>query len=108
MVSPLGRFWKGLEAVISSRVTDEGSMFVGQPVTASSFGQMVDSRFGNSSFTKDLKAKANTFYPPLSEKDTPYRSELERMANYVTESSFTCHNRIVADAYAGKVYSVEY
>jgi carboxylesterase type B len=30
------------------------------------------------------------------------------MAMYSTENSFTCHNRLVADGYAGKTYSVEY
>jgi carboxylesterase type B len=95
--------------VISSRVSDEGSTFIGnQPVTDSSFELLVDSQVGNSTFTKDLKARAQRLYPSTKHIDSPYQSETLRISDYVTESSFTCHNRLVADAYAGKVYTVEY
>jgi carboxylesterase type B len=85
-------------------------MFIGGAVRDDSLSQLLDQALGNSSSPTmaTLKTKGMHMYPPLNYADSPYQSETERVADYITESSFTCHNRLVADAYAGRVYTVEY
>jgi hypothetical protein len=84
-------------------------MFTGNdPITGTSFDLLIESNFGSSPVTKDFRAKAQQLWPPVNSTGSPYKTDKERLSDYVTESSFTCHNRLIADAYAGKVYTVEY
>jgi carboxylesterase type B len=104
-----GRFWKGLDKVINSHVTDEGSMFVDHTfVTDATFDNMLDAQFGNNSLVTQLRVRAKRMYPPINYLDSPYKYEQDRLANFISESTFTCHNRLISDAYAGKVYGTEY
>lgn len=79
-----------------------------QALDENGFDKMVGSYIGNLSDAKTLMQRARHLYPPINFIDSPYASEGERLADYVTESTFTCHNRLLADAYIGKVYTVEY
>jgi carboxylesterase type B len=104
-----GHFWKGLDKVINSHVTDEGSMFVDHTfVTDDTFDNMLDAAIGNSSQVAALRVRAKRMYPPINYLSSPYKFEQDRLANYITESTFTCHNRLISDAYPGKVYTVNY
>jgi carboxylesterase type B len=105
-----GNYFKGIEVVISSHVADEGTTFSDPAVdTDAKFDEMLERVYGNSSELAPFIERAKKqLYPALSAPGTPYKTERQRMGNYVTEGSFSCHNRIVVDAYPGKTYVVNY
>jgi hypothetical protein len=104
-----GNFFKGITTIISSHVTDEGGSFTDPSITSDAkFDELMALTYGNSSVLAQSRSAINTLYPPLTAPNTPFKTEKERMSLYVTEGSFTCHNRIVADAYAGKTYVLHY
>lgn len=105
----LGNYWKGIESIISSHVTNEGGMFTDRSITDDEkFNAMVLSTYGNRSELLEARKKAIALYPAVSVTGSPFKTELDRLSQYVSEQSFTCHNRLIADAYPGKVYSVQY
>lgn len=104
-----GNFFKGMESIISSYVTNEGGGFADSSVTDDDkFDQLILSTYGNSSETAWIKDRAKQLWPPISAPGSPYKTEHERLGRHVSEGSFTCHNRLIADAYPGKVYTVHY
>jgi carboxylesterase type B len=104
-----GHYFKGLESVISSHVKNEGGMFTDSTVTDDQkFDAMLQRAYGNQSALASARDQLKKFFPPVSGAGSPYKTEHDRLAHYVTEMSFTCHNRLLADAYRGRVYSVQY
>ncbi|RDI79000.1 hypothetical protein Vi05172_g11024 [Venturia inaequalis] len=104
-----GNYFKGIESIISSYVTNEGGMFADSTVTDDGkFDQLIVSTYGNSSETAWIKDQAAKLWPPISAPGSPYKTEQERLGSHVSEGSFTCHNRLIADAYPGKVWTVHY
>jgi carboxylesterase type B len=104
-----GNFFKGIKTIISSHVTDEGGSFTDPSITSDAkFDELMALTYGNSSALAQSRSAINTLYPPLAAPNTPFKTEKERMSLYVTEGSFTCHNRGVADAYAGRAYVLHY
>jgi hypothetical protein len=98
-----------LTQVLSSRVTDEGRSFVNtRGLKENAFENMLNNWFGNDTAYDEIKQRGKKFFPPPGEPGSLFKSEFDRMSMYSTENSFTCHNRLVANAYAGKTYSVEY
>jgi carboxylesterase type B len=109
LTSDPGNFFKGIETIISSHVTDEGSSFTDETVnTDDKFDELMALTYGNSSALASSRSAINRLYPPVSAPNSPFKTEKQRLGLYVTEGSFTCHNRVVADAYAGKTYVVHY
>ena len=74
----------------------------------SKWDEMLNRTYGRISEIALLKEQVNRLYPSPSTPGSTYKTQFQRMGHYVTEGSFTCHNRIVADAYRGKVYTVDY
>lgn len=98
-----------MESIISSYVTDEGSGFADSSITDDEkFDQLVVSTYGNSSETAWIKDQMKKLWPPISAPGSPYKTERERLGRHVSEGSFTCHNRLIADAYPRKVWTVHY
>jgi hypothetical protein len=104
-----GNYFKGIETIISSHVGDEGFMFADPGVdTDAKFDEMLGRVYGNSSELAPFIERAKKQYPAVAAPGTPYKTERQRMGQYVSEGSFTCHNRIIVDAYPGKTYVVDY
>jgi hypothetical protein len=98
-----------METIISSHVTDEGGSFIDPSITSDAkFDEFVAMTYGNTSAFAQARTTINTIYPPVSAPNSPFKTQKDRMSLYVTEGSFTCHNRAVADAYAGRTYVVHY
>jgi carboxylesterase type B len=98
-----------MESIISSYVTNEGGGFADSSVTDDEkFDELILRTYGNSSETAWIKDRAKQLWPPVSAPGSPYKTERERLGRHVSEGSFTCHNRLIADAYPGKVYTVHY
>jgi hypothetical protein len=99
-----------VEAIISSRVSNEGGMFIDSSVTNDEqFDAMIMRSYGNRTELRPFQEKVTKqLYPPVTAAGSPYKTIRDRLTQQSSEMSFTCHNRIVADAYPGKVYSVAY
>lgn len=105
----LGNYFKNISSIISSYVTNEGGGFADSSITTDEkFDQLILSTYGNYSETAWIKDQAKKLWPPVSAPGSPYKTERERLGHHVSEGSFTCHNRLVADAYPGKVWTVHY
>lgn len=105
----LGRYWKDIDWILSSHVANEGVMFSDSSITTdASFDSYILSTYGNDSRIDALKERIQELYPPLSAPGSPYTTQIDRLSEYVGDSTFTCHNRRVAVNYPGKVYSVLY
>lgn len=55
-----------------------------------------------------MKERIKKIYPPISSPLSTAKTERQRLGKYVSDSSFICHNRLIADHYPGQVYSVRY
>jgi carboxylesterase type B len=98
-----------MESIISSHMTNEGGMFTDPNVKEDSqFDAMLLRAYGNTSELAAARDQLKRMFPPVSAPNSPYKTQKDRLSNYVSEMSFTCHNRILADAYPGRVYSVQY
>lgn len=105
----VGNYFKGIESIISSYVTNEGGGFADSSVTDDEkFDQLLLSTYGNSNETTWIKDRVNKLWPPVSAPGSPYKTERKRLSRHVSEGFFTCHNRLIADAYPGKVWTVHY
>ncbi|KAF2423187.1 alpha/beta-hydrolase [Tothia fuscella] len=105
-----GRYWKGIESIISSHVTNEGGTFIDRSITNDAgFDAMILRSYGNRSELAPFREKViKQLYPPVGTAGSNYKSITDRLTQYASEMSFTCHNRLLADAYPGKTYSVQY
>jgi hypothetical protein len=84
-------------------------MFTDSSVTDDDkFNEMLSRTYGNRTELAELRARVLKLFPPVSAGGSPYKTQKDRFSQYVSEQSFTCHNRLLADAYPGKVYSVQY
>jgi len=84
-------------------------MFTDRSITDDAkFDAMVLNSYGNRSELTPAREEAKKLYPAVSAPGSPYKTELDRLSSYVSEQSFTCHNRLISDAYPGKVYTVQY
>jgi hypothetical protein len=104
--SKQGKYWKGITKIISSHAKNEGDMFVNPAVKdeATLSAYYLSGSFGNNSQLDPYVKRAGALYAPMTQADTVFK----RAAKFVTETSFTCHSRAIADAYKGKIYSVVY
>jgi hypothetical protein len=95
-----------MKSVLSSHAINEGGMFVNPAVVdeASFSAYYVTGAFGKNAALKPINDKGVELFKSTGPKDTIR----DRAAKYVTESSFTCHSRAVADAYKDRLYSVVY
>jgi carboxylesterase type B len=96
-----GNYYKDLESVIITHVTDEGSLFVPKDglYNDDNFASYLDWQYGNKSAV--TKALLNKF------KLSSYPDARARLVDYTKLSSFTCSTRMVARAYADKFYTAQ-
>jgi carboxylesterase type B len=97
-----GNYWKGLESVIVTHVTDESSMFVNKESVYNDkrFEEYVDWQYGNHSAIRN--ALLNKF------KLAKYKDARARQVDYVKYSTFTCATRLVAQAYPDRFWAAQY
>ncbi|GAD93732.1 hypothetical protein [Paecilomyces variotii No. 5] len=103
-----GNYWKGLDSIIVSHVSDEADNFVSNTIVDNQqFGQWLDALLP--AYSKP--AIANSVlkeYPAASILGSPYMTARDRDKAFVRDSTFTCNARTLTQAYAGKTYNMQY
>ena len=104
-----GKYWKGLKGLIVSHTSDESTLFVdGHIKTDEDFTKFLQNLFGQSVVNAGVTQTIENKYPPLSNGNSPYKTQGERVRAVVRDSSFTCNARFLAESYIGKTYSMQY
>lgn len=103
-----GNYWKGIDSLIVSHVSDEAETFVSDTIPDNQwFEQWLDSLLP--AYSKPAIANAVLKeYPAASLLGSPYLTPRERDKAFVRDSTFTCNARVLTQAYAGKTYNMQY
>ena len=105
-----GNFYKNLDSLILSHVSDEAFIFVPTNVqTDNDFNVFVQAEFPAYSQSSGVNAAIEARYPPvMSGSAHNYTTEFDRVKAFLAESSFVCNVRYLTDAYNGKNYNLQY
>ena len=103
-----GNYWKGLDSIIISHVSDEAEIFVdGHIQTDQEFDDYIDVAFPNYTIQAGVNAIIEKQYPPPGIGQA-YLTETDRVKALVQDISFTCNTRYLSEAYAGVNYNLQY
>lgn len=104
-----GNFWP-LESLIVSHCAKESSIFVNGVIqTDAQFESFITKVFPNYTAPVGMTKKVVDFYPPLSSKKCPFKTQSERLETFMRDSSFTCNARYLVEAYGpAKVWNMKY
>ena len=104
-----GNFYKGVDSLILSHVSDEAFIFVPLDVTNDAqFTQFLSEIFPPYAQTAGVTAVVEAHYPPIMSGKSNYSTEFDRTKALLAESSFQCNVRYLSDAYNGKNYNLQY
>ncbi|MCJ1420544.1 hypothetical protein MMC32_006901 [Xylographa parallela] len=104
-----GNYYKDLDAVLVSHVSDESTVFVdGHIATDAEFTEWINAIFPAYTQTDGLAAAVETYYPGISSGAHNYSSESARVRDFIRDSSFACNARYLAAAYPRKTYNMQY
>ena len=105
-----GNFYKNLDSLILSHVSDEAFIFVPTNVqTDNDFNTFIQEEFPAYSQSSGVNAAIEARYPPVMSGSTHnYTTEFDRVKAFLAESSFVCNVRYLTDAYNGKNYNLQY
>ncbi|KAI9839327.1 MAG: hypothetical protein M1838_004391 [Thelocarpon superellum] len=99
-----GNYWKGLESIVISHVSDEAEIFVDGHITNSQqFDEYINDAFPNYTAPSGLNAIIEQRYPA-----SRYASTDDRTKALVRDVSFTCNTRYLANAYSGRAWNMQY
>jgi len=105
-----GNFYKKVDSLILSHVSDEAFIFV--PPTAktdSDFNTFIQEGFPAYAQSSGVNAAIEARYPPvMSGSVHNYTTEFDRVKGFLGEASFYCNVRYLTDAYNGKNYNLQY
>ena len=104
-----GNFYKGIDSLILSHVSDEAFIFVPLDVTTDSqFSTFVSEILPTYAQSSGVNAVIEARYPPVMSGKSNYSTEFDRTKGLLAESSFQCNVRYLTDAYNGKNYNLQY
>ena len=104
-----GKFYKGIDSLILSHVSDEAFIFVPPDVTTDAqFATYVAEVFPPYAQSAGVNAAIDAHYPPVMSGTSNYTTEFNRIKALLAESSFQCNVRYLSDAYDGKNYNLQY
>ncbi|MCJ1379135.1 hypothetical protein MMC17_002235 [Xylographa soralifera] len=104
-----GNYYKDLDAVLVSHVSDESTVFVdGHIATDVEFTQWISEIFPAYTLTDGLAADVENYYPGISSGASNYSSESARVRDFIRDSSFACNARYIASAYPSNSYNMQY
>ena len=104
-----GNFYKGIDSLILSHVSDEAFIFVPSDVTTDAqFATYVSEVFPPYAQSAGVNAAIEARYPPVMSGKSNYTTEFDRTKALLAESSFQCNVRYLSDAYNGKNYNLQY
>ena len=104
-----GNFYKGIDSLILSHVSDEAFIFVPADVTTDDqFSTYVSEVFPPYAQSAGVNAAIEARYPPVMNGTSNYTTEFDRTKALLADSSFQCNVRYLSDAYNGKNYNLQY
>ena len=104
-----GNFYKGVNSLILSHVSDEAFIFVPSDVTTDAqFSTYVSEVFPPYAQSDGVNAAIEARYPPVMSGNSNYTTEFDRTKALLGDSSFQCNVRYLSDAYNGKNYNLQY
>ena len=105
-----GNFYKGIQSVILSHVSNEAFIFVPPTIqTDSAFNTFLSEEFPSYAQSSGVNSAIEARYPPvMSGSVHNYTTEFDRLRAFIGDSSFQCNVRYLTDAYAGKNYNLQY
>jgi carboxylesterase type B len=106
-----GNYWKGLESLLVSHVADEAMIFVPKSITDDDQVDLfVNASAPSTSFKVETINELGELYPASTTKkgEKLFGTAEKRINTIIRDSTFTCNNRWLARAYAGKTYSMQY
>ena len=104
-----GNYYKGVDSLILSHVSDEAFYFVPTDVTTDAhFSAFVSEFFPTYAKSAGVNAVIEARYPPATSAKSNYSTEFDRTKALLAESSFQCNIRYLTDAYDGKNYNIRY
>ena len=104
-----GNYYKGVDSLILSHVSDEAFYFVPTDVkTDAQFSAFVSEFFPTYAQDTGVNAIIEARYPPVMSGKSNYSTEFDRTKALLAESSFQCNIRYLTDAYDGKNYNIRY
>ncbi|KAF1989966.1 alpha/beta-hydrolase [Aulographum hederae CBS 113979] len=104
-----GNFYKKLDSLIVSHVRDEAAMFASPKLkTDDDFDAYIPQvvTTNNNFILNDVKNK----YPRTDAAGSPFKTVKERVTKFISDSSFACNVRFIANAYSDltKVHVMQY
>ena len=104
-----GNFYKGIDSLILSHVSDEAFIFVPLDVkTDAQFSTYVSEVFPPYAQSAGVNAAIEARYPPVMSGSSNYTTEFDRIKALLADSSFQCNVRYLSDAYNGINYNLQY
>ncbi|KAL9074453.1 MAG: hypothetical protein Q9161_002241 [Pseudevernia consocians] len=104
-----GNFYKGIDSLILSHVSDEAFIFVPLDVTTDAqFSTFVSEVFPSYAQSAGVNAVIEARYPPVMNGSSNYTTEFDRTKALLADSSFQCNVRYLSDAYNGINYNLQY
>lgn len=105
-----GNFWP-LESLVLSHCADEAALFVdGSVSTNEQFDSFLGAVFPNLTDAAPFYSSITDLYPPVSDgKDSKYKTQSNRLKDFVRDSSMTCNIHYLNAAYEpSRVYNMQY
>ena len=106
-----GNFYKPVDSLILSHVSDEAFIFVPTNVTTdAAFTTFLSENFPAYAVTAGVNAAIEARYPPVMNDSivSNYTTEFDRTKAFLGDSSFHCNVRYLTDAYVDKSYNLQY
>lgn len=104
-----GNFYKGIDSLILSHVSDEAFIFVPLDVTTDAqFSAFVSEIFPPYAQSAGVNALIEARYPPVMSAASNYTTEFDRTKAVIGDSTFHCNVRYLTDAYDGINYNLQY
>lgn len=104
-----GNFWN-LESAVISHCASESQLFVdGSIKTDDQFNTFLSAIFPNYTHTAGVTDLITTFYPPLSSKNSGYKTQSDRVQAFLRDSCFTCNVRHMSEGLGDqRVWQMQY
>ena len=104
-----GNFYKGVDSLILSHVSDEAAIFVPLDVTTDAqFSTYISQVFPPYAKSAGVDTAIEARYPPVISSNSNYTTEFDRLNHVLADSSFQCNIRYLSDAYSGNHYNLQY
>lgn len=104
-----GNFYKGIQSLILSHVSNEAFTFTPLEVTNDAqFSAYISEIFPPYAQSAGVNAAIEARYPPVMSAGSNYTTEFDRTEAALGDSSFYCNVRYLSDAYNGVNYNLQY